>query len=458
MIEIGQNILLEISKDCLSAYITLIKDENDSIDVNLTEYIDEIKSHIKYGLDKSKLISILSNKTLNTKILIAKGLAPVNGKDGSIKYNFDMEKPLLPKINPDGTVDYRELDAVNSVEKNYVLAEIIPPSEGKVGIRVSGEEISYKKGRTPKFNYGENVSLSFDGNSLTSNISGLVECIAGKICVLDILKVENVDSSIGNIDFDGSIIVEKDILNGYSVKVTNSAEVKGAVEGGYIKAGGDVLIRQGIQGYNKLAIESNGNLSTKFIENAIIKVNSNITSEAIMHSDVSSNSNVLVLGRKGLIVGGVTRATYEIRARIIGSTMATTTVVEVGANPNLIERYEEIKECLKTRQDNLGKIKQSLNILEPLNNQNKLDKRKKDLYDDLKKAKLSLNIDIDKLEKEKTKINDELKRTTNGQIKVADTIYPGVKVVIGDSYMFIKKEMKRCTFYREGGEIRVGSY
>ena len=52
-----------------------------------------------------------------------------------------MEKPLLPKLNDDGTVDYRELDSINTVNKEDVLAEIIPPTDGEEGKKLM--EIQY---------------------------------------------------------------------------------------------------------------------------------------------------------------------------------------------------------------------------------------------------------------------------------------------------------------------------
>lgn len=459
MIKIGQNILLEISKDGLSAHITLVKrEEEDRIEENLVEFLDKIKEHILYGLNETFLISILEAKTVDEKFLIAKGLPTIDGQDGKIKYNFDMGRPLLPKLNEDGTVDYRELDSINTVKKDDILAEIIPPIEGTPGTGVNGEEIPYKKGRIPKLKYGKGVNLSLDGNSLIADTSGLVELKSGSVSVSELLVTENVDSSIGNIHFDGNVIVNNDIMNGYSINATGSIEVKGAVEGGFIKSEGDILIRQGIQGYNRMAIETKGNLATKFIENAIANVKGNITSEAIMHSEIFSNNNVLVLGKKGLIVGGSCRAKYEIRAKVIGSTMATTTVLEVGVDPNLKVNYDNSELKLKTAKANLRKIEQSINVLETLKKSNKLEGSKETLYNDLNKAKLSLKIEINNLEKEVEDLKVQMTEITKGQIKVADTIYPGVKIIIGSSFLFIKDEMKRCTFFREDGEIKVGPY
>ncbi len=461
MYNIGNDIILEISKDELYGYITLLKNESeDNVEnqLDVIKILNEVKQYIKYGLNESLLRNLLDKKVIGEKLCIAEGKRPIPGKDGSIKYYFDLEKPLLPKLNSDGTVNYKELDSINTVNKGDVLAEIIPPVEGEEGIKVNGDAIPYVKGRVPKFKYGKNVMVSSDGIFLKSEINGLVEFKNGKISVSEVLSVENIDNSTGNINFDGNVIVNKDILNGFILKAGGSVEVKGALEGGLIESDGDILIRQGIQGYNRLTINTKGNLSTKFIENSVVNAGANITAEAIMHSDVSSKSNILVLGKKGLIVGGICKAKYEIRARIIGSTMATTTVLEVGVDPDIKQKYEELDEKVKTSKDNLEKINQSLKVLEVLKRSDRLDSRKEELYNELSKAQLKLNLEISKMDRELNEAKNQMNTLSSGKIKVADTIYPGVKIVIGNSFMYIRDEMKRCTFYEDGGDIRIGPY
>ena len=69
------------------------------------------------------------------------------------------------------------------------------------------------------------------------------------------MTLNNIDNSTGNINFNGNVIIKEDILNGFALKTTGSVEIKGAVEGGFIQCDGDVLVRQGIQGYNRLVID-----------------------------------------------------------------------------------------------------------------------------------------------------------------------------------------------------------
>ena len=71
------------------------------------------------------LIRILDNNKTEEKYCIAAGKAPTPGKDGSIKFNFELDKTLSPKINNDGTVDYRELNSLNNVnEIKFLIPEL----------------------------------------------------------------------------------------------------------------------------------------------------------------------------------------------------------------------------------------------------------------------------------------------------------------------------------------------
>ena len=470
MYNISPNIKLEVSRDGMKAYITLldVKEIDTSEDVERNAYgcegvgvdkiVKEIKGIIKVGLQEDKLKHILTDGDYNRKICIANGIKPLDGKDGYIKYFFDEKRKLTPKILKDGTVDYRELDSINNVNKGEQLAQIVPPKKGEYGYKVTGEMIPYRKGKKPVLRLGKNVTLLDDGVSVVAKESGLVRLSNGKIIVSEVFEVSNVDKKIGNIYFNGTVIVNKNVLNGYRIEADGDVEVKGLVEGGYIQNVGDVLVKRGIQGYNRLAVKTQGNVITKFIENARIESAKNVTAEAIMHSYVVSQKNIVVIGKRGLIAGGVCRAGGEIRAKTIGSSMATTTILEIGMEPELQEKVDELKEEMATIEDNLKKIIKSMDLLNSLKKVHRLDEEKSKMYTRLKNTRDDLNKKLEVLKKQEKLINEKIKKSDTGRVKVAGTIYPGVKIIIGNSTYYVKDEMTRCTFYRDEGDIRVGPY
>lgn len=453
MYKINDNIILESSEDGLEGYITILDKEI----LSRENIIEEIKKHFKFGLNQN-LLEDLSKIREGKKTLIAEGVHEIDGENGYIEYDFEIKTTLIPKIDENGIVDYRELDSINKVSKNQILATIIRPTDGITGRKITDEIILPKKGKIPKLRLGKNTFFTEDGLKLKASVDGLVECKSRIINVLEILNVDNVDNSIGNIDFNGNVIVGKNVLNGFIIKSKGSVEVRGAVEGGYIKCDGDVLVRRGIQGHTRLSIEAKGNLCTKFIENAQIDVKGNITSESIMHSNVTSRSNIIMIGKNGLIVGGVCRSSYEIIAKVIGSTMATKTVVEVGIDPEITDKKHNLEKELDISETNLEKINKSLIVLERLKRVNKLDASKLKLYNELLNAKESVNIENVRIKSKLDLAKEKLSRLSNGKVRVSDTIYPGSKIIIGDAYLNIKKELHKCTFYLKNGEIRIGSY
>lgn len=458
---------LEITRDGMEAYITLINEDflnNRGLEVNIDKdekimaIVKEIKDIIKVGLMEDQLIGVLNNEFYGEKVLIAEGIKAIDGKDGYVKYNFELDKKATPKVKNDGTVDYRELDIINNVKKGDVLAELIPAKDGKDGYRVTGEIIKYKPGKPPYIKYGKNIELLEDGKTLVSKIDGLVELKGNRLIVSEFFEVKNVNNETGNIYFNGTVLVRENALNGFQIKADGDVEVRGVVEGAYIENKGDVIIRQGIQGYNRPTIQTKGNITTKFVENAIINVGGNIMAEAIMHSQIACKGNINLIGKRGLIVGGICRAGKEIKAKTIGSSMATSTILEVGTDPYALERKEKLKQELEIAEENLDKITKSLNLLENLKKANRLDGEKTQMYLRLLKTRNMLLEKLRDNKKEYEELDKIIANLSRGIVKVSGTIYPGVKIIIGNSNYFVRDEMKRCTFYREEGEIKIGPY
>ena len=92
---------------------------------------------IEYGVDENKIKEVIIKRLFNATVHVASGLLPVNGESGSIKYYFDTNRDLKPRMLEDGTADYHNLGLVINVKKGDLLAEIIPPTKGIPGKTVT---------------------------------------------------------------------------------------------------------------------------------------------------------------------------------------------------------------------------------------------------------------------------------------------------------------------------------
>ena len=52
----------------------------------------------------------------------------------------------------------------------------------------------------------------------------------------------------GNIQFDGSVVIQGDVAKGMSVKATGDIEVAGIVEMASLEAGGNITVKSGVIG------------------------------------------------------------------------------------------------------------------------------------------------------------------------------------------------------------------
>ena len=86
--------------------------------------------------------------------------------------------------------------------------------------------------------------------------------------------------------------------------------------------------------------------------------------DAIMHSNVKCSGLVVAEGKKGLIVGGVVEAYKGIKAKTIGSHMATLTELNVGVNLQIAEKYKELQDALAENKKDLTQAEQIIHILE----------------------------------------------------------------------------------------------
>lgn len=451
-----EDYLLEISDDGINAYLVLTP--NCFKTKTYEEIISEIKQKIKYGLDEQIVKKMFEDKVVYEKVCIAKGRKPIDEENGFIKYYFDTNKKVKPTIKNDGSVDFKHLNIVNNIKKGDILAEITLPKSGKDGIMVTGEVIKYKKGKIPVLKYGRNINISEDGLFLKSNIDGFVSIQGEKIIVNECLEVQSVDNATGNIDFNGAVRIKDNILTGFEVKAKNDIEVGGVVEGALVSSEGNILVRKGIQGYNRGKLISKQNITSRYIENSIIHCEKDLTAEAIMHSDVYCGGVINAIGQKGLIVGGTYRAREGIIAKTIGSSMSTITTLEIGVDTEKNVKYKEIKDKIKKTDINMNKVNKTILILEQLIKSGNADAQKEEVYRRLLLTKEQLIDQLNELKREQFKIELYTNDLSNVRIKVEHTIYPGVHINIGNSIMFVRDEISHCTIYREEGEIKVGPY
>ena len=424
--------------------------------VTLDEVMEKVKqTGIVYGIDNAAITAALA-KSGNT-VVCAKGLSPVNGENASITYFIDLESKGRPAELDDGRVDFKNLNMFIVVQKDELLAEKVPATPGTAGIDIMGNEVNAKPGKDVVLPTGKNT-YGVEGLRVHAAQAGQLVIANNKLTVIPLIEVKgDVDLSTGNINFVGSVVVKGSVQTGFTVKAEGNVDIAGNVSGGIVE-GQNVTVRMGVQGMSKGYIKASENVITKYAENATIQAGRDvIVSDVILHSKVSAGKRVIVEERRGLIVGGQISAGEEIRAKTIGAHSATNTDIEVGVNPALREEYQSARKEIRKLEFDLEQTQKALNLLRAMD-QSTMPPDKRELLLKLTKAQFHLMGQTETLRNRLSEIEIALEDMRYGHIKVADIVYPGVKLVIGTLVKPIRDVIKFANFYAEDGEIKTGSY
>lgn len=421
------------------------------------DILEEIRRKgIVHGIIEENIDQFLKNRVYCTNIGVARATLPIEGKDAVIQYFFNTEITSKPQLNEDGSVDFHRLDNMSKVKEGELLARLTAADRGTPGMDVMGGKISPRRVKSMVLKQTQYTKLSEDGLELYSAVSGHVTLVDDKVFVSDVYEVAaDVDASTGDIDYDGNVLVRGNVRTGYTIRAKGNIIVNGAVEGATLIAEGEIVLKRGIQGMNRGVLQANGNIITKFIENSTVKSGATISTEAILHSKIEAKNEIIVGGKRGLVTGGELKAGFSISLKIAGSTMGTATVLEVGANPVISERYREVEKRIDQVKSEQNQLEQAFQLLKKKVMQGAKLPADKVLFIKSIPAKLNayeeeLNLLLD----EYLELKETLDEVNKGAIEVQNMIYPGVKLLISNLVYYVRTEEHHCKYYKCDGEVK----
>lgn len=450
---------LKISEDGMEAYLKLeaLPDGRLPTIQEILSFLTE--SGVVFGVDEGAIKAALESKKLGEFILVARGERPEDGVDGYIDYKFNKDRELKPVVLEDGRVDYKNLESVENVVKGQLLAVKVPPKPEKDGRTVTGKIVKAYKPKDPKIPAGKNTYLSEDGMKLFAACDGHVVYENGKVVVYPVFtRHGDVDYSIGNIEFVGDVIIVGNVLPDFKVKAGGNLEVHKLVEGGFLEAEGNIVIKGGVFGRGKSLIKAKGDIFLKFADQATLEAKGNvIADESVINCKVIAGGSVIAKGRKGVIVGGEIYAGDLVDVTQLGSDLGVRTYVEVGVDPALKEEYAQVNSELADIQNKLKDVTKGVELLKSMEEKlGSLPEEKKDLYLRMTRALFQLKGQAERLKKRKEELEEKIEKVKKeGKVVVRGVVYPGVRITIRGVKFGVKEALKEVVFCREGAEIKV---
>jgi uncharacterized protein (DUF342 family) len=478
-------IFINITPDEMFAQLTIVPPQGGAKDIKEEDVYNALKNHnIVFGIKKD-VISKLVKRGMDAKNdptillepiedIIAEGQNVQNGEDAKLEMLFDTtisqnEEPAEPHVSPEtqlpeDKIDYRNVKSLQNVKKGTPLAKKIPPTNGVNGMTVTGKVIKATPGNDVKFVIGKGVEPAADNPELyLAANDGQVIFKNNKLEVLSIYEINgDVNMSIGNIDFVGSVIVHGSVGE-FKIKSGEDVLIDGVADGTDIIANGKVIVKGGIVG-KKARVIAQDDITTKYIRNAYVETEKTIiVNEAAMHSTLISGQKIIVMGAKGLIVGGTIAAAFEVSAKEIGSKLATYTEISIGETPKMREEMQKAAAELKSIEEQLDKTKKGIIFLKDLSTKmgGNLPPDKRDLMAKLTRTQFKLMTEQKKWEEIKNKLESkakEMQTTKRGKVNCLGMVYTGVKIIINKVQRTITDELKYVTFVEKNGEIQIIPY
>ncbi|MEY8356480.1 FapA family protein [Lachnospiraceae bacterium 54-53] len=446
---------LYLSNDRMAAWVYVTHPLNGGQDISEKDLKTLLtKEHVTAGILEDALKSITEDHIYDQAVLIAKGTLARDGVDGSIKELFKRELHLEFEEDEKGSVDYKNLNNIQSVKEGQVICEITLAIPGENGMTVTGQPYPYTvKGTDVSVPYGRNTTLNEDRTLLISQKTGHVTFVNGKFQVDPILRIDGgIDNNTGNLDYDGDIFIKGDVRNGFTVKATGSVEIRGSVEGAHIIAQGPITISSGVSGNGKGVLTSESYIKCRYLEHCTVSAGGNVYAESIINSKVESGQDIVVTSGSGVIIGGSLLATNNINARVIGSKLhRLITELTIAGVPKYVDEASRLTREMEQLQHNKSEMRKNIIYLETSQRQDKQQLLEK------------FNQATDYLNTREQEITDRLNEITkndseqNGLIKCRQ-ILPVVRIRIGSANLLIQEEYSSCIIYKNSeGEITIGS-
>jgi uncharacterized protein len=255
-----------IIKDMAPDYhIELNAEEHVEIqnDLQYKQILQELETlHVTRGIDFIAITNAVNAKKAGS-FIIARGVEPKEGKNGwvELKVNTDSQQ-TGPKLREDGTVDFRELKNIPTVNRGQVIAVVHPPVPGIPGITVTNEPIPPKPTYPVTVHLGKGVTTVEDGTKIVAVESGRPymeqKGMLVKISVIEHLFHQgDVDIASGNIRFKGDVEIMGNVQDGMSVEASGAITVWKNVNRANVFSKQAVFIRQNVIGGTIFSGKSN---------------------------------------------------------------------------------------------------------------------------------------------------------------------------------------------------------
>ncbi len=380
-------------------------------------------------------------ENLPKPVVVATGKEPVHDRSGRIeklyldkeppkpsepeaKESTGSENPKDPQAEEDEVENHYDRSSIIKVHDNEQILKIHPIIHGDNGVDVYGKEINRKLGVEAKPKLGLNVELQGDG--VFATCGGQLFDDNDKFWVNPKLEIQgNVDFSVGNIDFDGEVIIGKNVVDLFKVVSKSEVSVHGMIEAAEVQAGKDLFVTGGVAGKEKGVVIAGRDIQSKYLTNAKVRAKRDIIAvKEVVNCDLACNGQLKI--ETGSLIGGNSMVMGGILVKQLGSELGVKTNVSVGIDADLKALYEDVLPKVREKKQKAKKVKQ---VVEPLlANQKHLNQEQKEKATELLYQAYELEDSVNEMLEDLETAYKKTQQEAVTEISVLGTVYNGVVI------------------------------
>lgn len=412
---------LLISEDAMEAVIVL-RDRKKRIACD--EIMDVLrKNGVTHGIDSFAVSKMGEGKSENEVVVVARGKQPEEGSDGWYEFFFEYNMKKKPKLLEDGSVDYQNIKWFEIVQKGQMIALYHPAQRREGGWRITGEMIPSPKGKEQKPLTGKGFILLPDRVTYIAEINGKIEYHEGKLEISNVLVLDDVKSTTGNIDFNGSVYIKGTVSTGVVVKADKDILVEGFIESAILEAGRDIILKKGNNAGGRGCVMAGRDVFGSFFENIKVTAGEDIKANYCLNSELYAGNTIEISGKNGILAGGCAYASMSIGTFHMGNDAGILTKIKVGNYDSLSSEMTQLVNRMEVVDNELLLLKNACYDFQQKYSVEQLNSNL--IYQKLIDAIYTKEIEAGKLYKKHVKLENRKKKSDRAKVVVKGTVFPG---------------------------------
>ncbi|RTR36167.1 DUF342 domain-containing protein [Robertmurraya yapensis] len=193
----------------------------------ILEELEELR--VVHGFNHSEIVKAVNTEKPG-RYVIATGIAPKDGENGRIEILTETKNKVGPKERADGSLDFREVKEIPTVQKGQVIALVHMQTPGLPGATVTNEPIPPKPTFPLSIHTGKGIAMIENGTKIVATESGrpIIESkgLLTKVSIMQkFVHPGDINFTSGNLRFKGDIDVLGNVEDGMLVEAEGQISI-----------------------------------------------------------------------------------------------------------------------------------------------------------------------------------------------------------------------------------------